>query len=35
MDPMSIVYPVLSVGGIGVVFGACLGVASQIGRAHV
>ena len=23
MDPMSIVYPVLSVGGIGVVFGAC------------
>ena len=30
MDPMSIVYPVLSVGGIGVVFGACLGVASQV-----
>ena len=27
MDPMSILFPVLSVGGMGVVFGACLGVA--------
>ncbi len=30
MDPMSILFPVLSVGGMGVVFGACLGVASEV-----
>ena len=30
MDPMSILFPVLSIGGMGVVFGACLGVASEV-----
>ena len=30
MDPMSILFPVLSIGGMGVAFGACLGVASQV-----
>ena len=30
MDPMSILFPVLSVGGLGVAFGAMLGVASEV-----
>ena len=30
MDPMSILFPVLSVGGMGGVFGACLGAASEV-----
>ena len=30
MDPMSILFPVLSVGGMGVVFGACLVVVSPV-----
>ena len=30
MDPMSILFPVLSIGGMGVAFGAALGVASEV-----
>ena len=30
MDPMNIINPILSVGGLGVVFGACLGIASEV-----
>ena len=30
MDIMNIVYPILSIGGLGVVFGAGLGIAGEV-----
>ena len=30
MNPMNIISPILSIGGLGVVFGACLGIASEV-----